>query len=226
MQCELDFRPGQAGRGRARLGEAWVVIHNQSKHEARVLMNIIKLKLTGTRPLLMHADIFADPLNPLTKAHKSLTGKRKKTDEDHELIARSEWRGGLYYDDEIGPYMPGINIESSLVAGGKLSKLGTQMKRSIEIVDERCRLEYEGPRTVEGLWDKGFYDARSVKVSSARIMRYRPMFKKWHLLCSVAFDKESIDHGQIVKSFNDAGMYCGLGDYRPKFGRFAVEVIK
>lgn len=103
-------------------------------------MEILKVRLTGTRPLLMHADTYADPLNPLTKAHKLLTSKRKKTEEDHEVIAKSEWRGGLYFADDIGPFVPGVNIESALVAGGKLSKLGTQLKRSIEVMDDRCPL--------------------------------------------------------------------------------------
>ncbi len=80
-------------------------------------MQTLKVKILGTRPLLVHSDVFADPLNKLTKVHKQLTSKRKKTDEDHELIARSEWRGGLYFSEDIGPYLPGINIESALVAG-------------------------------------------------------------------------------------------------------------
>ena len=37
----------------------------------------------------MHSDKFANPLHPATKAHKALTGKRKKTDDDHEAIAKS-----------------------------------------------------------------------------------------------------------------------------------------
>lgn len=188
-------------------------------------METIKLKIIGTRPLLMHADVFADPLNPLTKAHKAMTSKRKKTDDDHEAIAKSEWRGGLYFADDIGPYLPGVNLEASLIAGAKLSKLGTQLKRSIEIIDDRCPLEYEGPRTVKGLWDKAFYDARSVKVQSARLMRYRPLFRNWSTSCEVAFDPESINREQIIKCFEDAGLYCGVGDYRPKFGRFTVEVV-
>jgi hypothetical protein len=189
-------------------------------------METIKVKIIGTRPLLMHADVFADPLNPLTKVHKSLTGKRKKTDDDHEEIAKSEWRGGMYFDDDIGPYVPGVNIEAALIAGGKLSKLGTQLKRAAEIMDDRCRLEYDGPRTVSGLWDTGFYDARSVKVSTSRIMRYRPVFHRWALECEIAYDPESIDRAQVVKCLKDAGIYCGIGDYRPKFGRFNVEVVK
>ena len=188
------------------------------------MFNTIKVKITGTRPLLMHADVFADPLNPLTKAHKAMTSKRKKTDEDHEAIAKSEWRGGLYIDDK-GPFIPGVNIEAALVSGGKLSKLGTQLKRSVEIMDDRCYLEYEGPKSAEGLWDDGFYDARSVKVQSARLMRYRPIFRKWSCVCEIAFDPDTINREQVLKCLEDAGLYCGVGDYRPKFGRFDVEVL-
>lgn len=188
-------------------------------------MDTIKFKITGTRPLLMHADIFADPLNPLTKAHKALTSKRKKSDEDHELIAKSEWRGALYFDDTIGPYMPGVNVEACIIAGAKLSRLGTQVKRSIEVMDDRCALEYAGPRDVSKLWAGRFYDARSVGVQKARLTRYRPLFREWSFTCEVAFDNETIDRGQVIKCLVDGGLYCGLGDYRPKFGRFSVEVL-
>lgn len=188
-------------------------------------MEIIKVKIVGSRPLLMHADVFADPLNPLTKAHKVLTGKRKKTDDDHESIAKSEWRGGMYFDEQMGPYVPGVNIEAAMIAGGKLSKLGTQLKRSAEVMHEKCKLEYDGPRTVEKLWDQRFYDARSVKVSQARLMRYRPIFRDWSLVCEIAYDPESIDKNQVIKCLEDGGQYCGIGDYRPKFGRFSVEVV-
>lgn len=187
-------------------------------------MNVMKLKIIGTRPLLLHSDKFADPLNPLTKAHKELTAKRKKTDDDHEAIAKSEWIGGLYID-EAGPYLPGINLESCMVGGGKLSKLGTQIKRSVEVMDERCYLQYDGPKTPEGLWDAGFYDARSVKVQQARLMRYRPMFRKWSCAVEIAFDPESINEAHVLKCMADGGQFCGVGDYRPKFGRFTVEVI-
>lgn len=188
-------------------------------------MQTISVTIIGSRPLLMHADVFADPLNPLTKAHKALTGKRKKTDDDYEAIAKSEWRGGLYYDENLGPFIPGVNIEACLVSGAKLSKLGAQLKRSVEVMEERCRLEYEGPRTVQGLWDRRFYDARSVKVGQARLMRYRPIFRHWRAECTIAFDPESIDRDQIISCLRDGGQYCGIGDYRPKFGRFGIEVL-
>ena len=189
-------------------------------------METVKIKITGTRPMLMHSDKFADPLHPATKAHKDRTAKRKKTDEDHEAIAKSEWAGGMYFDQEIGPYMPGVNIEASIIAGAKLSKLGTQFKRSAEVMDERCRVDYDGPRTLEAMWDAKMYDARSVKVSTSRLMRYRPIFRKWSIEFEVMFDDTSINKSDVMKCIRDAGMYCGIGDYRPKFGRFEVEEIK
>lgn len=187
-------------------------------------MQSLSIKIKGTRPLLMHSDIFADPLNPLTKAHKEITSKRKKTDEDHEAIAKSEWRGGLYIDED-GPYIPGASIESCMIAGAKLSRLGTQLKRSAEIMDDKCHIVYDGPKDAVGLWEAGFYDARSVKVQQARLMRYRPMFRRWECVTEIAFDESSINKDQLVKCLADGGLYCGIGDYRPKFGRFAVEVL-
>lgn len=187
-------------------------------------MQIIKLKLTGSRPLLMHSDKLADPLNPITKEHKALN-KRKKTDEDHELIAKSEWKAGLYYKEGVGPYVPGINIEGTLIAGAKLRKLGTQIKRAVEVLDDVHPIQYKGPKDLKGLWDEGFYDARSVKISTSRIIRYRPLFREWAVECQIAFDESAIDRNEVIKCMEDAGDYCGIGDYRPKFGRFTVEVL-
>ena len=65
-------------------------------------MKSIKVKLSGSSALLMHSDRFANPLDPLTKAHKELTGKRKKTDDDHIAIADKNFlnRSAFYYIDQ------------------------------------------------------------------------------------------------------------------------------
>ena len=188
--------------------------------------NIIEVKLTGTRPLLMHNNTMADPLNPKTKAHKELTAKRKKTDSDLEDIAQSEWSSSLYID-ETGPYLPDLNLSASLVGGAKLSRLGTKIDRSVEIIDERCYLDYPGPKTVSGLWAEGFYDARGVRVGGrATIIRYRPIFREWSCIVRIGFSPDDLNREDVIKSLQDAGQYVGVGDYRPKFGRFSVEVLQ
>lgn len=187
-------------------------------------MESIKFKLVGTSPLLMNSDRFSNPLDPMTKAHKELTGKRKKTDEDHELIALSEWRGAMYYDSKLGPFIPGIMVEACLREGAKLQKLGKNVQRGVFVQDDKIKLEYDGPRDVEKLSkDPNFIDSRSVKVQQARLQRCRPKFNNWSLEFTLLFNPEVLDRRAVVKAMEDAGAMCGIGDFRPRFGRFEVK---
>ena len=190
-------------------------------------MQTITIKLTGTTPLLMHSDRFANPIDPLTKAHKELTSKRKKTDEDHEAIALSEWRGALYFDDEIGVYLPSENIEAAIVGAAKLQKLGTAFKRGMIMVDLRCPLEFAGKTSVDEMMaNLGEYSlAKSVVVMRARIMRIRPMFRDWSTTCTLSYDEELINKSDLLKAISDAGTLIGLCDWRPRYGRFTFEEI-
>ena len=77
-------------------------------------METIKIKVTGTAPLMMHADTLANPLSQITQAHRSLTSKRKKTDEDHLAIARSEFMAGCYWSKNEGFFIPGQRAAGSL----------------------------------------------------------------------------------------------------------------
>lgn len=186
-------------------------------------MHNVKFKIVGEKRLLVHGDRFADPLDPATKEHKALTSKRKKTDDDFEAIAKSEWKGGLYFDRETGPYIPSANLEAMIFEGAKSEKQGKTVKSTIEVVEERAPILYDGPRDIEGLWQKGFYDSRSVKVGQSRVRRYRPCFREWALEFTVAFDPEAIDRDDLVRFVKFAGERVGIGDYRPKCGKFRVE---
>lgn len=188
-------------------------------------MAMLKVKITGIRPLLMNADTLSDPLHPKTKAHKLLTAKRKKTDENHEEIARSSWEACMYHDEKLGPFMPGNNFEATLINAAKLSKLGTTFKRAVEVLEFKCPLEYSGPRDFDGLWNKGFVDGRSVKQQQAKIIRYRPRFEEWSFTCTIKYNSDTVDRGTLLKVIEDAGEQIGICDYRPKYGRFTSEVI-
>ncbi|EAU9316256.1 hypothetical protein U9S86_004573 [Salmonella enterica] len=189
-------------------------------------MQTIRIKLTSTRPMLMHSDVLSDPLNPLTQKHKALTGKRKKTDEDYIEIAKSEWTSSLYYSPDIGIYLPSQNVEAAIREGAKLQKLGKAVIRAVEIDELEIPLQFTGPKDPEAMWNAGMYDARSVKVSTARLTRYRPIFKSWSCEFTLKFNEMVINEAEVMKALADAGEFCGVGDYRPKFGRFHAEKIK
>ncbi|GAF91758.1 unnamed protein product [marine sediment metagenome] len=167
-----------------------------------------------------------DPLNPLTKEHKALTSKRKKTDEDHELIALSEMRSYLYWDKKNGIYMPASNFEASLRDAAKLNKLGQHIRRGVIVTDD-SPINYKGPKDPEKLVrDTAFQFAKTVVVQRARIMRYRPIFHEWSCVFVISFDESILDRNEILTIAQNAGKFAGLGTWRPRFGRFEIEVLE
>lgn len=186
----------------------------------------IRMTFTGTAPLLMHSDATVNPLHPLTKAIKKVTSKRTgKTDDDHEEIARLEHLAGLYYDPGIGPYMPGRNVEACTVKAGGITRMGTKLKQALFVTTDINPLAYNGPRDLDGLWaDENFRYMSSVKVGQARVMRCRPQFREWRFECDAILDTSVIDLADLRDVLETAGQRIGLGDFRPRFGRFISTV--
>ena len=189
-------------------------------------MRTLKVKIAGKAPLLMHSDRFANPLDPLTKAHKELTSKRKKTDEDHLAIARSEFIGGCYWNKDAGFFIPGQNLDACLIAAAKLQKLGVKFKQGVQVIEDELTLDGFNSKSPADLWENlDHVDVRGVKVGQAKVMRYRPIFRKWSTAATVAFNEEVVSESDVRKALIDAGSLIGLGDYRPRFGRFNVEFV-
>jgi len=189
-------------------------------------MQSIQMKLVGTSALLLHSDRGANPIAPETVRHKALTSKRKKTDEDHIAIARSEYMLGFYPGDDI--VFPTTNIKSTLIQGAKLHKLGAAFSRCVLITEDTVLIKHNGPASKDKMWETpSCVDCRSVKVGQARLMRYRPKLSDWSLSFEIVFDEKMVERAQVVAAAENAGKYIGLGDYRPakggSFGRFIVE---
>lgn len=189
-------------------------------------MELLTLKITGTNTLMMHSDRFANPLDPSTKAHKELTSKRKKTDDDHRAIARSEFLGGVYWNEAESFYIPGQNFEATFLGGAKLQKLGTTWKRAALVLEDRVKLLHDGPTTPAALWESPAHvDCRGVKVGTAKIMRYRAIFLKWAAEVTVSINPDVLNISEAKKAIEDAGALVGVCEYRPRFGRFTVEYV-
>ncbi len=183
------------------------------------------ITMTGFRPLLMHSARLANPLDKTVKAMKAISQKRTKTDDDHIELARLEFAGSMYIHEQYGPFIPGENIERCLVDGGKLSKKGTALTRGLFIKTDFNPLIYKGPRTVAELWeDENFRHVASVKVQQNRVMRTRPHFRDWEVVAEGVLDPTVMDPAELGAIAETAGNMIGLGDYRPRFGRFSVNL--
>lgn len=184
-------------------------------------------RMTGVQPLLIHNEQLANPLAPITMRMKTLTSKRKKLDEDFMEIARTEFEGGLYIDKN-GPYLPNTWISATIREGAKAMRKGEATTRGILFLDDLFYLEYPGMekvKTVQQLWDAGFYDQRMVGNQKNRVLRTRPRFDNWALDVRLFYMPKVIEKEDIMRALKRAGAELGFGDYRQRFGKFVVEEV-
>lgn len=189
-------------------------------------MATFQMEIQGIAPLLMHSARLADPMDDATKALAAVTGKRKKTDDDHVEVARLEHLGSLYISQEFGPFVPGQNLEAALFRGAARTKQGTALKSALLVPMNVNPLLYRGPRTAEELWaDKTYVHRSSVKVGTSRVIRTRPVFPTWSVAFEGELDLEVVDKGSLQTIADTTGRLVGLGDWRPRFGRFTVTSL-
>lgn len=185
-------------------------------------MKTTTIRIKGLTPLIMHNGQLADPLCEATQLLAKLTSKKKKTIDDHKAVSKAEWYGSLYVDDDGAPCLPGEVLEASLAEGARKFKLGKVAKGGI-IVAESAPLIYVGPTCIDDLWaDGGYLKRAGVRVQQARVIRSRPIFPAWECKFVVSWDPTLVkDEDQLMEIAHSAGM-TGVGDWRPKFGRFEV----
>lgn len=185
----------------------------------------IRLRLVGERPLLMHCGRLADPLDPITIELSKITQKRDKTRADYEEIGRIEWFGGLWLDDSR-PCITAEALEATFIGGARTKRKGRHAEAGF-FVEAPARLKYEGPSDVNDLWkDEQFRFRAGVSVNSSRTMRTRPRFPEWSVEFNATFFPSLLNRSDVIDIFRISGFREGLGDWRPRFGRFAVELIE
>jgi hypothetical protein len=189
----------------------------------------VTITMQGASPLLCHNGQTADPRNSYAKAMKAISSKRKKTDADYDEMARLEWLAGLYRSggDLV---IPDYVLESAFVNGAKKSKRGPQAKCGLFFTDH-ASLEFDGKpdaiteESLAALFEGGDYvHTIGVKVGMSKVMRTRPIFRRWKLSALVHFDPDVLNLRDLVEIAHDTGRLVGIGDWRPKFGRFTCEV--
>ncbi len=189
-------------------------------------MKPMSFTITGMVPLLMHATTGLDKTHALSREAAAISSKRKKTNEDEIELQRLDFCRALYFKEGVGPIIPGELVHACIRDAAKITRDGKNVTRGVLVTDAYCPLQYEGPRTVDKLWaDERFRDVRAVKVSRASIMRCRPKFENWSITFSLEYDPEVLNDHTLEAIVESAGRTTGIGDYRPRFGRFNAERV-
>jgi len=172
--------------------------------------DVIKVEVEGVSSLLQHKYTFRD--------ERAVHGKRRSGAQDHT----EEWKASLFKEPRIGIYQPGLHLEAALVKAaanfqipGRGKKTYQQLFRSAVFVSpEKIPLRKQEPDRIH---------KSRVIVARAAVERYRPEFVAgWRLQFELTVLDDQIPR-EIVKDILEyAGAFCGIGDWRPRYGRFRV----
>ena len=188
-------------------------------------MKTLRITWKGITPLIMHSCKCVNPLHPIAKELKKYTSKKNKTEEDLNIISDLEWKAGAYWDDEIGLYIPGENVEATIQNGAKANKKGKDIQKYVDVKDLYIPFNYGENLTLDELVSKYEYrDTRPMNVQRSKVIRTRPRFDQWNITFTLVYNEDKIDLDTIVNAIEYAGQYVGLCDSRPKYGKFVAIV--
>ena len=190
-------------------------------------MKEIRVEIHGLSPIILHSCQCVNPLHPISLEMKKLTSKRKKTEEDIVKLSDLEWEAGLYWNDEVGVYIPAENLEATIREAAKSSKLGKHFQKGFMVKNMMVPMDIGEELTKEEMRsDARFRDVRPMKVQQSRVLRTRPRFNMWNLTFTAAYDEKILNFEDVVNAFEYGGQYVGLCDSRPKYGKFSASITE
>jgi len=190
-------------------------------------MKTYQVTIVGVSPLLQHR-FSADTESKLKEASKRVAGR-----EDYS----EEWRQGIYADEDGRVYQPAIHLEKSMEKAalnfkitGKRGKTYKDLFKSAVFVRPDY-IYYDNLVVPDELTrDQGaklYLDERPVRVQRARVMRQRPALKAgWELKFEIEVLEDQLAQQVILEILQYAGQYVGIGDNRPRNGRFIVTLFE
>lgn len=186
-------------------------------------MYTVDCSIVGTAPLMQHRFPMPD-LATLSKGGKKSTGAKDYTE---------EWREYLYVNKAGQVYQPAVHIEGAMVKAATNFKITGKRGKSYKdlfsaalfIGPDEIPHGFQNPDVLDTDADKPLYlDCRPVVVQRARVVRIRPTFKPgWTLDFEINVIDDELPSEIVQDALTLAGKAVGLGDFRPRFGRFSVS---
>jgi hypothetical protein len=198
------------------------------------------IRWIGTRPLLISNGEQSNPINPEVLRIKPFATKRNKTEQETRELAKMQYMAALYYDPEIGPFLPLRNINRALQQGAAKNKKEKLFKSSLlveGIVGKNrdkaaAKIIYDGPSDPEKLYGKGYGSSQFVEQGMGKlngktsVLITRPIFPIWAVEFIAIFEEDSISVIDVTTASDLAGRLVGVGTWRPLHGQFKSEIIK
>jgi hypothetical protein len=173
-------------------------------------MKQIKVSIKGIAPLLQHKMTIEQEAQLVSKTKKSVGQNKGDNPEDYlHKVDNIICEPAEHILQAIIKRLSGYKIQ------GKGKKTYLEMgKGCINIIPDMI------PHKIQ----KWITDSRTVviKATGGRVVRNRPKLENWELSFTIELLSDDMPVEVIKSALDDAGREGGLGDYRPRFGRFIV----
>lgn len=183
----------------------------------------------GFAPLLLNNPQTVDSFNKYSIAKKKYTAKRAKTDEDVLALRSLEVESKLYFDEDLGVYVPTQWVIAMIAKNSwAIAKIKKETIRgAVFIVQDKAKLNYDGQGIVKTITDvvknEKFTTTLILPQQQVRLAKSFPIFHKWSFSITVEFDNSVIDESSLKQIITNRCRYGGFGDFRPTYGRCTAE---
>ncbi len=187
-------------------------------------------KFTGINPLLQSNSQTVDVFNKYSRLKKPLMSKRTKTDEDVLELRSIEVESKVYFDKEIGIYVPQRWLMASLAKNSwatiKVKK--DHVRAGLFVVADKAKLTYDGMGKVKKITDiaknEQFVTTLILPQGQVRLAKSFPIFHKWSFEFEIEYDDTIFNESELTSLLEYCAKYNGFGDFRPTYGRALCEV--
>ncbi len=169
-----------------------------------------KVTIVGTAPLLQNR--FPDEQNPENKSKK----KQKV------YVDKDEAEMKLYKDKSGKICQPANHFEACMIK----TSTGFKFEGKKTYKDAFKGGLFVNPMMIPHKYPKYEIDRQPVVIQRSRVMRARPRFDKWELSFEIECIDDRISPDVVEEVLKTGGLYTGVGDLRPRYGRFEVTSFK
>lgn len=175
------------------------------------MKKIVEVTIKGVCPLLQH------------RFPTEEQGEEKSRRKQKVFKAKDEAEKSLYKDGKGGVYEPAEHILAALAKAGTAFKFERRTTYK-QIMNAGVVIEPDCIPLNKKTYDE--IDSRPVVIERKRIVRSRPKFNDWGLSFRICVLDDRISIPALKEILDFAGSSIGIGDYRPRFGRFMVTKFK
>jgi hypothetical protein len=194
-------------------------------------MRTANINITGVSPLLQNNPQTVDRFNGFAKRMSAINAKKtRRTDDDYLELRDLEMESKVYFDREIGIYVPASWLHEAIAtAAFKVAKISrADIRGAMFTTEDKIQLLYRDSDKVAAITDVVKNDAFRLMLTlpqgQVRVVKAFPIFHKWSFSTAVEFDDKIIDPDSLTRITEHTAKYGGFGDFRPKFGRAIAEV--